>query len=83
MGREVGGCNPTTLTQRLNRLESLQLLSREDQSARYELTDSGRALEMVIGAIDVWAGMHLEVNGAKGDREKLRRADTLSELVSS
>jgi DNA-binding HxlR family transcriptional regulator len=69
LGRDVGGCNPTTLTQRLNRLESLQLVSREAQSTRYVLTDSGRALQMVIRAIDAWAGTHLEISEVQDGRE--------------
>jgi DNA-binding HxlR family transcriptional regulator len=64
LGREIGGCNPTTLTHRLNRLENLQLVHREVQSTKcnYRLTDSGRALQVVIGAIDMWAGSHLQVS---------------------
>lgn len=63
LGREVGGCNPTTLTQRLNLLESLQLVDREAQASKYnyQLTESGRALHVVISAIDSWAATHLDV----------------------
>lgn len=65
LGRDVGGCNPTTLTQRLERLEELGLISKTVHSlmpprSSYELTASGRALQGVIEAIDHWAVRHLE-----------------------
>lgn len=65
LGREIGGCNPTTLTQRLVMLESLQLVHKNVQSrmpprCTYELSSAGRALEQVIGAIDSWARTHME-----------------------
>ncbi len=64
LGREVGGCNPTTLTHRLGRLESLGILQKEVRSVTpprcsYELTDAGRGLEHVISAIRGWAQTHL------------------------
>lgn len=65
LGREIGGCNPTTLTQRLVMLEGLQLVTKNVQSrmpprCTYELSSSGRALEQVIDAIDSWARTHME-----------------------
>ena len=64
LGREVGGCNPTTLTQRLGRLEQIGVIRREVHSTQpprcsYQLTDSGRDLESVIVAIRGWALEHL------------------------
>lgn len=64
LGREVGGCNPTTLTQRLSRLESLGLIDRTVCSVTpprcsYALTGSGKELERVIVAIRSWARHHL------------------------
>ena len=63
IGREVGGCNPTTLTQRLCRLESLGLIERTEGDgtcrACYRLTRAGAELDGVIGAIRAWAGTHL------------------------
>ncbi len=63
IGREVGGCNPTTLTQRLSRLEALGLIEKIDGDgtcrACYRLTRAGNELEGVIGAIRTWAGIHL------------------------
>ncbi len=72
LGREVGGCNPTTLTQRLGRLEGLGLVSRTVHSVTpprcsYALTSSGRALHEVIDAIQEWADEHLERLGPEGD----------------
>lgn len=64
LGREVGGCNPTTLTQRLARLEGIGVIHKEVNSTQpprcsYQLTESGRDLESVIAAIRGWALQHL------------------------
>ncbi len=64
LGRDVGGCNPTTLTQRLARLEALGVVEKEVHSTlpprcSYTLTDSGHDLERVISAIRSWAVTHL------------------------
>jgi DNA-binding HxlR family transcriptional regulator len=63
IGREVGGCNPTTLTQRLSRLEALGLIVKAEGDgtcrACYCLTESGAELNGVIGAIERWADVHL------------------------
>jgi len=64
LGREVGGCNPTTLTQRLGRLENLGLVAKTVHSVTpprcsYDLTDAGMALEGVIDSIRSWAHRHL------------------------
>ena len=63
IGRKVGGCNPTTLTQRLGRLEQLGLIVKDQGNgtcrACYRLTDAGAHLEDVITAIDRWADEHL------------------------
>ena len=71
LGREVGGCNPTTLTQRLSRLESLGLIDRTVCSVTplrcsYELTKSGRELEQVISAIRSWATQNLPRSVTRG-----------------
>lgn len=65
LGREIGGCNPTTLTQRLVLLENMQLVHKNVQSrlpprCTYELTEAGRALDSIIVAIDEWARQHME-----------------------
>lgn len=59
LSRSAGGCNPATLTQRLERLEALGILTKEVQSympprTRYTLTKEGIALEKVIDAIGDW-----------------------------
>ena len=60
LGREIGGCNPTTLAQRLERLEGLGLVNKTVCSvmppkSSYSLTEAGTALESVISAIHIWA----------------------------
>lgn len=64
LSRDVGGCNPTTLAHRLERLERAGLLTKTVCSTmpprtRYELTEGGRALESVLSAIDEWAATYL------------------------
>lgn len=63
LGRAVGA-NPTTLAQRLERLETLGVLERSVHSVMpprtsYALTCSGRALQNVIDAIEQWGREHL------------------------
>lgn len=69
IGREVGGCNPTTLTQRLCRLESQGLIERTEGDgtcrACYRLTRAGEELDGVIGAIRAWADTHLDGTAAR------------------
>jgi len=60
LGRGIGGCNPATLAQRLEHLEKLGIVEKTVHSVMpprtaYELSQSGRALQGVIGAIDQWA----------------------------
>lgn len=81
LGREVGGCNPTTLAHRLARLESIGVINREvlhEESVgaglprcSYELTESGQELEGVIKAIREWALANLAPSTASagGQRE--------------
>lgn len=64
LGREVGGCNPTTLTNRLARLEDLGLVTRTTDAegsgrSRYALTSAGEGLSDVIEAIHAWSVRHL------------------------
>ena len=65
LGRGVGGCNPTTLTQRLDKLETLGLVDKTVCSvmppkSSYSLTESGEALQIVVDAIQSWARDYLE-----------------------
>lgn len=62
LARAVGGCNSATLTQRLEQLERLGVVSKrqEDGPTRlgrsmYALTPAGQELQTVIDAIDFWA----------------------------
>ncbi len=64
LGRDIGGCNPTTLTQRLERLEAFGIVEKTVQSTmpprtRYTLSEAGLALQDVIGAVDSWGQRYL------------------------
>lgn len=64
LARAVGGVNTTTLSQRLDQLERLGLLSKTVESlmpprSRYQLTEAGLELQRVIEAIDGWARTHM------------------------
>jgi DNA-binding HxlR family transcriptional regulator len=63
LGRTIGA-NPTTLAQRLDRLERLGVLDRSVHSVMpprtsYALTPAGRGLQNVIDAIARWGNEHL------------------------
>ncbi len=63
--REVGGCNPSTLSERLDTLEKRGIITKTVCSTMpprtsYELTVSGFALQNVILEIDAWSRQHLE-----------------------
>jgi DNA-binding HxlR family transcriptional regulator len=74
LARMVGGCNSATLTQRLEQLESLGIISKATDSevtgklARsiYSLTHAGRELQSVIDAIDTWGRTHLSESPVGG-----------------
>ena len=67
LARAIGGCNSATLTQRLEGLETLGIISKAtDQEAQgklarsiYTLTPAGQQLQVVIAAISDWADLHL------------------------
>jgi DNA-binding HxlR family transcriptional regulator len=67
LSRRIGGCNSATLTQRLEQLERLGIISKDiDPDANgklarsiYQLTDAGRALQVVMEAIDAWGRKYL------------------------
>jgi len=64
LGRAIGGCNPATLSQRLERLEAIGLVTKTVVSympprTTYALTPAGLALQGVIRAIDEWARTYL------------------------
>lgn len=66
LARAVGGCNSATLTQRLEHLETLSIISKRTEDTHgklarsvYTLTAAGRELQGVIDAIDTWGRTHL------------------------
>lgn len=66
LARAVGGCNSATLTQRLEHLETLTIISKRTEDTHgklarsvYTLTPVGRELQSVIDAIDTWGRAHL------------------------
>jgi DNA-binding HxlR family transcriptional regulator len=87
IGREVGGCNPTTLTQRLTRLETLGLIVKAEGDgtcrACYRLTEAGAQLDGVIGAIHRWADAHLATNGAPPEGQASASASATQAAVQA
>jgi DNA-binding HxlR family transcriptional regulator len=67
LARLVGGCNSATLTQRLEQLEGLGIISKATDAAVsgklarsiYSLSTAGRELQQVIDAIDAWGRAYL------------------------
>jgi DNA-binding HxlR family transcriptional regulator len=64
LGRACGA-NPSTLAQRLERLEDAGVVERTVHSimpprTSYALTPAGRGLQNVIDAIDQWGRQHLQ-----------------------
>src|SRR6267154_490853 len=62
--RAINGLNPTTLTDRLKRLEKENFVIRKEEtldkvSVVYELTDKGQAMLPVINEIGKFAGKYL------------------------
>jgi len=70
LSRAIGGCNPATLAQRLDRLEGIGIVKKTVHSVMpprtsYELTPAGRNLQKVIGSIARWARRHLKVQAGR------------------
>ncbi len=82
LSRSVGGCNPATLAQRLDRLVEIGVVAKEVQSVMpprtlYRLTPAGESLQRVIQEIDAWATEYLrpaESCGAVCDKQYLSEA---------
>lgn len=70
--RRLVGCNPATLTERLDRLEELGIIAKTVHSimppkTSYALTTAGLELREVIDAIAQWGRAHLDpIKGRKG-----------------
>jgi DNA-binding HxlR family transcriptional regulator len=72
--REVGGCNPSTLSERLETLVTHGILRKTVHSTMpprtsYDLTPAGVAMQDVIRAIDTWSRAHLSGPREPGPRE--------------
>lgn len=64
LARAIGGCNPSTLAQRLDTLVRLALVARTVEASSpprtlYALTPAGAALQPVVAAIEQWGRRHL------------------------
>ena len=62
--RDVGNCNPSTLSERVEMLEQHGILKKTVESympprTNYELTEAGVAMQQVILEIDTWARRYL------------------------
>ncbi|MDA8345546.1 MAG: helix-turn-helix domain-containing protein [Thermaerobacter sp.] len=71
LSRSVGGCNPATLAQRLDRLVEIGVVDKEVQSVMpprtlYRLTAAGQSLQQVLNAIDSWATQYLRPAADRG-----------------
>jgi DNA-binding HxlR family transcriptional regulator len=83
LARAVGGCNPSTLAQRLDTLVRLDLLARRVEASApprtlYSLTLAGTALQPVMAAIDQWGRRHLRQSRVRSVRRAARTAKASS-----
>lgn len=65
LARSIGGCNPATLSQRLERLAERGIVEKSVHSTMpprtsYRLTEAGQALQGVIEAVDRWGRRYLK-----------------------
>lgn len=62
--RAIDGISPTTLSDRLKKLETYGLIERQENDTKlaviYHLTSRGRALQPVISSISDYAERHLK-----------------------
>jgi DNA-binding HxlR family transcriptional regulator len=83
LSRAVGGCNTTTLADRLEELESLGIVRRTVHSlmpprTSYELTARGIELDEIVQAIDRWARRHLPLDRPPGGHGEARSQGSAS-----
>lgn len=69
LSRKANGINPTTMSQRLEKLEHCGLVTKTVHSTMpprtsYELTDAGRSLKPVLDAIEDWSRDNMASVGA-------------------
>jgi len=77
LARAIGGCNPSTLAQRLDTLVKLELLARRVEASSpprtlYSLTLAGDAIQPVIAAIEQWGRSHLRKDRVQSVRRAAR-----------
>lgn len=71
LSRSVGGCNPATLSQRLDELVTLGVVGREVHSVfpprtLYRLTPAGVALQGVMQAVENWGRTYIQPDPQDG-----------------
>ena len=81
LARAIGGCNPSTLAQRLDTLVRLDLVARTVEASSpprtlYALTAAGRALQPVVAAMEQWGRRHLRKDRVQAVRRAQRAART-------
>ncbi|GMU63889.1 MAG: hypothetical protein AMXMBFR36_01630 [Acidobacteriota bacterium] len=79
LARAVGGCNPATLSKRLDELVELGVVTKRVESTMpprtcYTLTRAGRALDGVVTAIERWGERHLPKPAAADPPAPARRS---------
>ena len=83
LSRSVGGCNPATLSQRLDELVTLGVVAREVHSmfpprTMYRLTPAGVALQGVMQAVEDWGRTYIKPDPADGHACLKEQADALA-----
>ena len=81
LARAIGGCNPSTLAQRLDTLVRLDLVARTVEASSpprtlYTLTAAGRALQPVVAAMEQWGRRHLRKDRVQAVRRAQRAVRT-------
>lgn len=79
LARAIGGCNPSTLVQRLDTLVALDLVARKVEASSpprtlYSLTTAGAALQPVVTAMEQWGRRHLRQDRVQALRKAGRSA---------
>ena len=77
LARAIGGCNPSTLAQRLDTLVRLDLIERRVEASSpprtlYSLTAAGAALQPVVESIERWGRRYLRQDRVRAVRRQPR-----------